>query len=100
MNLQFTIRVCTVAIGLSSLSLCQPPTPRIARIEEPSNAIATVREIIAEASLTYLDRSEQLRWKHCSGWPDPDPVETLPLRPRAERLPGQGYEGSHPSLSS
>ena len=33
MSLRFTIGLCAIIIGIGSLTLCQPPRPRIARVE-------------------------------------------------------------------
>lgn len=37
MNLRFTIGLWAVVIGVFSVSLCQPPTPRIAKGEGPKD---------------------------------------------------------------
>lgn len=36
MNVRFAIGLCAVVIGVFSVSLCQPPTPRIANGEGPT----------------------------------------------------------------
>ena len=33
MSLRFTIGLCAIIIGVGSVTLCQPPRPRIARVE-------------------------------------------------------------------
>jgi hypothetical protein len=35
MSLRFTIGLCAIILGASSLTLCQPPRPRIAGVEVP-----------------------------------------------------------------
>ena len=35
MSLRFTVGLCAIIVGVFSLTSCQPPTPRIARIEVP-----------------------------------------------------------------
>jgi hypothetical protein len=35
MSFRFTSGLCALILGASSLTLCQPPTPRIARVEVP-----------------------------------------------------------------
>jgi hypothetical protein len=41
MNLRFTIGLCAVVIGVFSVSLCQPPTPRIAKGEGPADVVVS-----------------------------------------------------------
>ncbi len=33
MSLRFTIGLCAIIVGVFSLTICQPPRPRIARVE-------------------------------------------------------------------
>jgi len=50
MNLRFVIGLCAVVVGLSGLTLCQPPRPRIASVEAPAFATAnhaTTKDILA-----------------------------------------------------
>ena len=35
MSLRLAIGLCAIIVGVLSLALCQPPTPRIARVEVP-----------------------------------------------------------------
>jgi len=35
MSLRFIVGLCAIILGGSSLTFCQPPTPRIARVEVP-----------------------------------------------------------------
>lgn len=35
MSFRLAIGLCTIIVGVLSLTLCQPPTPRIARVEVP-----------------------------------------------------------------
>ncbi len=35
MSFRIAIGLCTIIVGVLSLTLCQPPTPRIARVEVP-----------------------------------------------------------------
>lgn len=39
MNLRFMIGLWAVVIGVFSVSLCQPPTPRIAKGEGPADVV-------------------------------------------------------------
>ena len=41
MNLRFMIGLCALVIGVFSVSLCQPPTPRIAKGEGPADVIVS-----------------------------------------------------------
>ena len=36
MSLRLAIGLCAIIVGVLSLALCQPPTPRIAQVEVPS----------------------------------------------------------------
>ena len=36
MSFRSAIGLCAIIVGVLSLALCQPPTPRIARVEVPS----------------------------------------------------------------
>ncbi len=43
MNLRFGVGLCAVVVGLSGLTLCQPPRPRIASVTAlPVQAIESV----------------------------------------------------------
>ncbi len=35
MSFRLAIGLCAITVGVFSLTLCQPPTPRIARVEVP-----------------------------------------------------------------
>lgn len=41
MNPKSVITLCVVVLGASSLTLCRPPTPRIARVDAPAYAMVT-----------------------------------------------------------
>lgn len=53
MTLRSAIVLCAVIAGLSGLTLCRPPTPRIARVETPSFPIANsavTKDILAASN--------------------------------------------------
>jgi len=70
MTLRSGIALCAIVAGLSGLTLCQPPTPRIARVEVapfPTVNNAETKNIPALSSraerviqMTYLD--DPLTW--------------------------------------
>jgi len=66
---RFSVEVCAIVIGASSLTCCHPPTPRIARVEVPPYAIVAddmVKDIVAA-----FDRAEQaIQVKDLDGLPD------------------------------
>jgi hypothetical protein len=51
------IALCAVVVGLSGLTLCQPPTPRIARVEVPTFSTANNAE-----TKDILTASSQAEW--------------------------------------
>jgi len=59
MNLRFTIGLCAVVIGVFSVSLCQPPTPRIAKGEEPADVVVAPGGTSAQGALVAFDSTEQ-----------------------------------------
>lgn len=44
MKFRSAIALCAVVVGLSGLTLCQPPRPRIARVEVPPFLTANIAE--------------------------------------------------------
>lgn len=38
MNFRFTIGLCAIIVGAFGLASCQPPTPRVVRVEAPTHA--------------------------------------------------------------
>ena len=51
MNLRFTIGLWAVVIGVFSVSLCQPPTPRIAEGEGPADVVVSSVNVTTQDSL-------------------------------------------------
>lgn len=59
MNLRVMTEGCAMIMGVLSLTLCQPPTPRIAKIETPSYAIATTTDTTARGIIVACDSTAQ-----------------------------------------
>jgi len=59
MNLRFTMGLCAIIMGVFSLTLCQPPTPRIARVEALSCAVATTSGTTVQGILAACDSTGQ-----------------------------------------
>lgn len=53
------IALCALVVGLSGLTVCQPPTPRIAGVEAPSCAIVTTNEVVVKTILAASGPAEQ-----------------------------------------
>lgn len=58
MNLRFTIGVCAVVAGVFSVSLCQPPTPRIANSERPADVIVSSINATTQDTLFAFESEE------------------------------------------
>jgi len=58
MTLRSGIALCVIVVGLSGLTLCQPPTPRIARVEVAP--FPTVNNAKAKNLLTPSSRAERV----------------------------------------
>jgi hypothetical protein len=58
MHLQFTIGLCAVVIGIFSVSLCQPPTPRIAEGEEPADVVVSSINATTQDNLIAFESAE------------------------------------------
>jgi len=55
MSLRFTVWLCAIAVGVISLTSCQPPRPRIAKVEVLSYADMTISDSSAETILSAFD---------------------------------------------
>jgi hypothetical protein len=51
MSLRRMIGLCAIIVGTSSLTLCQPPTPRIAKVSLPTVTIAETKDISTARSV-------------------------------------------------
>ena len=58
MSFRFTIGLCAIILGASSLTLCQPPRPRIAGVEIPP--VPTVNNAEAKDILIGSSQAERL----------------------------------------
>lgn len=58
MNLRFTIGLWAVVIGVFSVSLCQPPTPRIAEGERPADVVVSSVNVTTQDSLIAFKSAE------------------------------------------
>jgi hypothetical protein len=58
MSLRFTIGLCAIILGASSLTLCQPPRPRIAGVEIPP--VPTVNNVEAKDIFTASNQAERV----------------------------------------
>jgi len=58
MNLRFMIGLCALVIGVFSVSLCQPPTPRIAEGERPADVVASSINATTEDILIAFGSAE------------------------------------------
>jgi hypothetical protein len=62
MSLHFITRFCVVVAGVSSLISCQPPTPRIVKLERPAYAVVTASDATGQAPLSpdkFLEQANQ-----------------------------------------
>ncbi len=60
MNLRSTIGMCVIIVGAFSLTSCQPPTPRIVRVEALSHAVVISSDATAKTVLSAFDRAGQV----------------------------------------
>lgn len=58
MNLRFTIGLWAVVIGVFSVSLCQPPTPRIAEGEGSADVVVSSANVTTQDSLIAFKSAE------------------------------------------
>ena len=58
MTLRSGIVLCAIVAGLSGLTLCQPPRPRIARVDVPP--FPTVESVETKDILTASSRAERI----------------------------------------
>lgn len=58
MNLRFMIGLCALVIGVFSVSLCQPPTPRIAKGEGPADVIVSSVNATMQDTLFAFESAE------------------------------------------
>lgn len=58
MSFRFTIGLCAIILGASSLTLCQPPRPRIAGVEVPP--VPTVNNAETRDVLTVSSQAERI----------------------------------------
>lgn len=59
MSLRFIVGLCAIIVGAFSVTICQPPTPRISKGEGPAQAavasgVTTVQGILVAFDLTGL----------------------------------------------
>ena len=59
MNLRFMIGLCALVIGVFSVSLCQPPTPRIAKGEGSADVIVSSINATTQDILIVLEPADQ-----------------------------------------
>ena len=59
MERRLGIVLCAAIVGVSSLSLCHPPTPRITKGEAPASAVAEPPDTMAKDFLPAFDRLKQ-----------------------------------------
>ncbi len=59
MSLRFTIWLCAIAVGVISLTSCQPPTPRIVKVEMPACEVVTSSSARAQDTLGSFDLVER-----------------------------------------
>jgi hypothetical protein len=57
MSFRLAIGLCAIIVGVFSVTLCQPPTPRIARVEVPTFSTANNAE-----TKDILTASSQAEW--------------------------------------
>jgi len=58
MTIRSGIMLCAVIVGRAGLTLCQPPRPRIARVDMPSSPI--VHSIETKVILTASHRAKRI----------------------------------------
>jgi len=60
MNLRFMIGLCAVVIGVSGVSLCQTPTPRIANGGGPADVVVSAINATMQYILIVLEHADQV----------------------------------------
>ena len=55
MNLRFIMRFWVVVVGVACLMSCQPPTPRIVKLERPAYGVVTPSGATAQDPLGSVD---------------------------------------------
>ncbi len=60
MNFQFTLKFYTLVLGVISLTSCQPPTPRVVKVEAPSHAVGISSDATVKTILSAFDPTEQV----------------------------------------
>ena len=60
MSFRLAIGLCTIIVGVLSLALCQPPTPRIVRGEASSNTVYISSDAKAKTVLSAFNPAEQV----------------------------------------
>ncbi len=60
MNLRSTIRLCVIIMWVFSLTSCQPPTPRVVKVEAPSHAVGISSDATVKTILSAFDPTEQV----------------------------------------
>jgi hypothetical protein len=67
MSLRFIVGLCAIIVGVFSVTLCQPPRPRIAGVEVPPFAAANNAE--TKDVLTVSSQAEQvIQVRDSDGW--------------------------------
>ena len=60
MSFRLAIGLCAIIVGVFSLALCQPPTPRIVRGEASSNTVYISSDAKAKTVLSAFNPAEQV----------------------------------------
>ena len=58
MILRLPITLCALVIGVFSVSLCQPPTPRIANSERPADVVVSFSNAATQGILIAHESAE------------------------------------------
>ena len=61
------IGLCTVVVALHGLTVCQPPTPRIAGVEAPLCAIVTTNEVVKTVLAASGPAEQAIRIQNLDG---------------------------------
>ncbi|MGQ0695405.1 MAG: hypothetical protein ACT4OL_07505 [Nitrospiraceae bacterium] len=59
MKSRFSVEVCVIVIGASSLTCCHPPTPRIAKVEVALCPIVTTPDATMKDIFVANDRAKE-----------------------------------------
>jgi len=59
MRLRLSITIFGIVLGASTLTLCHPPTPTVAKVEVPSYATVTADDATVKEVVAAFDRAEQ-----------------------------------------